>query len=230
MPPTSRPRSPKPSCSAASSLSNIFSNAFRRTPPGLHRLNADPRLRAQVLDLFEHSPYFAEELIRTPELLDEIAADFARRRLRRPTIASELRRWYRREMVRIQAASICLSEPIFDTLVRTSELADAVIARVYDIAIAEARASHPPPNPRPSPLESDVGDRTGPPGHARVRSGAPTPTWFSCWQTPTPHDLAFWTRVAERVSLISLPPTPAAASCSPSTRVCGPTAATVRWC
>jgi glutamate-ammonia-ligase adenylyltransferase len=36
---------------------------------------------------------------------------------------------------------VCLSEPIFDTLVRTSELADAVIARVYDIAVAEARSS-----------------------------------------------------------------------------------------
>jgi len=107
----------------------------------LSRLDAEPQLRNHVLDLFEHSPYFAEELIRTPELLDEIAAgtqvDGAP-----PASASELRRWYRREMVRIQASSICLSEPIFDTLVRTSELADTVIARVYDIAVSEARASY----------------------------------------------------------------------------------------
>jgi glutamate-ammonia-ligase adenylyltransferase len=106
----------------------------------LHRLNANPQLRAQVLDLFEHSPYFAEELIRTPELLDEIATA-SPVATTPPANASELRRWYRREMVRIQASSVCLSEPIFDTLVRTSELADAVIARVYDIAVAEARAS-----------------------------------------------------------------------------------------
>ena len=105
----------------------------------LNRLNADPQLRAQVLDLFEHSPYFAEELIRTPELLDEIAISPVA--TPPPASASELRRWYRREMLRIQASSVCLSEPIFDTLVRTSELADAVIARVYDIAVAEARAS-----------------------------------------------------------------------------------------
>jgi [glutamine synthetase] adenylyltransferase / [glutamine synthetase]-adenylyl-L-tyrosine phosphorylase len=106
----------------------------------LSRLDADPQLRAQVLDLFEHSPYFAEELIRTPELLDEIATT-PLVATPPPSSASELRRWFRREMLRIQASSICLSEPIFDTLVRTSELADAVIARVYDIAVAEARAS-----------------------------------------------------------------------------------------
>jgi len=107
----------------------------------LHRLDADPQLRAHVLDLFEHSPYFAEELIRAPELLDEIATTPAVATVP-PASASELRRWYRREMVRIQTSSVCLSEPIFDTLVRTSELADAVIARVYDIAVAEARASY----------------------------------------------------------------------------------------
>ena len=106
----------------------------------LSRLDADPQLRSQVLELFEYSPYFAEELIRTPELLDEIATS-PQLATAPPSSASELRRWYRREMVRIQASSVCLSEPIFDTLVRTSELADAVIARVYDIAVAEARAS-----------------------------------------------------------------------------------------
>jgi len=106
----------------------------------LSRLDAEPQLRNHVLDLFEHSPYFAEELIRTPELLDEIAAG-PQVPGAPPASASELRRWYRREMVRIQASSICLSEPIFDTLVRTSELADTVIARVYDIAVAEARVS-----------------------------------------------------------------------------------------
>ncbi len=49
---------------------------------------------------------------------------------------TELRRWYRREMLRIQTASVCHSQPIFDTLARTSDLADAVIARAYEIAIA----------------------------------------------------------------------------------------------
>lgn len=117
-----------------------FLERLSADPARLDLLNADPRLRSQVLDLFEHSPYFSEELIRTPELLDEIATT-PPSAAPPPASASELRRWYRREMVRIQASSACLSEPIFDTLVRTSELADALIARVYDIAVAEARAS-----------------------------------------------------------------------------------------
>ena len=47
-------------------------------------------------------------------------------------------------MLRIQSRSICQSNPIFDTLAETSELADTVITRAYQIAIAEACATHPP--------------------------------------------------------------------------------------
>jgi glutamate-ammonia-ligase adenylyltransferase len=102
----------------------------------MERLESDAQLAARTLDLFEHSPYFAEEMIRTPELLDEIGCppDPASA----PHDATELRRWYRRQMLRIQSQSICGPEAIFDTLVRTSELADAVIARAYEIAVREA--------------------------------------------------------------------------------------------
>jgi [glutamine synthetase] adenylyltransferase / [glutamine synthetase]-adenylyl-L-tyrosine phosphorylase len=58
--------------------------------------------------------------------------------------ARELRRWYRREMLRIQTASICESEPIFETLERTSALADTVIARAYDIAVSDVWGASPP--------------------------------------------------------------------------------------
>ena len=109
----------------------------------LEQLDADGAFAAHTLDLFEHSPYFAEELIRMPELADEIAR--AQDGLDAPPATMpELRRWYRRMILRIQAASICLSLPVFDTLARTSELASAVIGRAYEIAIAETRASHPP--------------------------------------------------------------------------------------
>ncbi|MSV36062.1 MAG: glutamine-synthetase adenylyltransferase [Bryobacterales bacterium] len=113
--------------------------------PVLERLEADQRFASRVIDLFEHSPYFAEELIRSPELLDEVEGAEDPLQLSLPAITmTELRRWYRREMVRIQTASICLSEPIFDTLARTSELADYVITHAYAIATAEVRASRPP--------------------------------------------------------------------------------------
>jgi len=123
-------------------LERISSDPAKR----LERLDANAEFAAHVLDLFEHSPYFAEELIRTPELLDEVERIGAPQDLKAPAPPgmADLRRWYRRELVRIEAASVCLSEPIFDTLIRTSDLADAVIARAYDIAVAEVRASHPP--------------------------------------------------------------------------------------
>lgn len=108
----------------------------------LQRLNENAALTARTLDLFEQSPYFAEELIRTPDLLDilrgEEPADA------KTHDARELRRWYRREMLRIQAASICDSQPIFETLERTSALADRVIARAYEIAVADVWGSQPP--------------------------------------------------------------------------------------
>jgi glutamate-ammonia-ligase adenylyltransferase len=108
----------------------------------LERLNEDQALTARTLDLFEQSPYFGEELIRTPELIDVIADPPAEEEL--PKDARELRRWYRREMLRIQTASICESQPIFETLERTTALADTVIARAYEIAVADVWGPSPP--------------------------------------------------------------------------------------
>jgi [glutamine synthetase] adenylyltransferase / [glutamine synthetase]-adenylyl-L-tyrosine phosphorylase len=128
-----------------------FLERLTADPALLEKLDADPKLAALTLDLFEHSLYFAEELIRTPELIEELGRAADPERAAPPSSMTELRRWYRREMIRIQAASIGLSEPIFDTLTRTSELADAVIARAYEIAIAETRAARPPADPRYEP-------------------------------------------------------------------------------
>jgi [glutamine synthetase] adenylyltransferase / [glutamine synthetase]-adenylyl-L-tyrosine phosphorylase len=109
--------------------------------PRLERLNHDAALTGQTLDLFEQSPYFGEELIRTPELLDIVGGSTEEAA---PYDARELRRWYRREMLRIQTASICESQPIFETLERTSALADTVIARAYEIAVTDVWGAAPP--------------------------------------------------------------------------------------
>ena len=95
-------------------------------PAAIEHMNANATFAAHTLDLFEHSPHFAEEIVRNPELVEEIArAADATATTATPPTSGELRRWYRREMLRVQAASICLSQPIFDTLARTSDLADA---------------------------------------------------------------------------------------------------------
>ena len=65
----SPPRSPPPTCVAAASASNISWKKRCANPELLARLEASPE---GVLDIFEHSPHFADQLLRYPELLDEI--------------------------------------------------------------------------------------------------------------------------------------------------------------
>jgi [glutamine synthetase] adenylyltransferase / [glutamine synthetase]-adenylyl-L-tyrosine phosphorylase len=105
----------------------------------LARLNADPLLSTAVLDIFEHSPFFADQLLRYPELLEEIRRPVA---LEAEPLAdgAALRRFYRRQMLRIQSESILSGAPIFATLAKTSALADHVIRAAYRIALLESAA------------------------------------------------------------------------------------------
>ena len=168
-------------------------------PTRLSRLDADPRLGAHTFDLFEHSPYFAEELIRTPELLDEVARASETYALSAPpATVSGLRRWFRREMVRIQTASVCLSEPIFDTLIRTSELADAVIAQAYDIAVSEARAGYQPEDSAYEPTDQMGVIALGRLGMREFDLASDADLVFVLADADAPH-LEFWTRVAGRI-------------------------------
>jgi glutamate-ammonia-ligase adenylyltransferase len=116
-------------------LEKAFAN-----PDLLARLNADARLASAVLDIFEHSPHFADQLLRYPELLDEIGRPLEFDGEPLEDVAG-LRRFYRRQMLRIQSESILHAAPIFETLGKTSALTDAVIEAAYRIALTEA----PPP-------------------------------------------------------------------------------------
>ncbi len=116
-------------------------------PAALDLLEENPAAARCLLDIFEHSPYFADELIRTPGLVADIA-----QAAHEPYTASaervqdvtELRRWYRREMFRLLTASVCLREPVFDTLQRMSDLAEAGVRAAYRIAVEQTLAAHPP--------------------------------------------------------------------------------------
>jgi len=128
-------------------------------PQWLHWLDSDPVLAGYVLDLFENSSHFAEQLVRQPELIEEL------RRMRESpervpnyadlpgtvSDASDLRRFFARQMLRIQSESICLGTPIFDTLKRTSNLADAVIAASYEMAVEHVLNTRPPSTPGYAP-------------------------------------------------------------------------------
>jgi [glutamine synthetase] adenylyltransferase / [glutamine synthetase]-adenylyl-L-tyrosine phosphorylase len=103
----------------------------------LSRLDADAALAQSVLYIFEHSPYLADQLLRHPELLEEIHRPIGQSG-EQFADGGALRRLYRRQMFRIQSESILESAPIFTTLAKTSALADAVIEAAYRIAILES--------------------------------------------------------------------------------------------
>jgi glutamate-ammonia-ligase adenylyltransferase len=123
-------------------------------PALLALLNDNNTVARYVLDIFEHTPYFADEAIRNPDLINELC------RIGEPPEleiagaipdATELRRWFRREMFRLQAASLCLRVPIFDTLNRTSDLADTAIGAAYRMAVEQVAELHPPAAPSYEP-------------------------------------------------------------------------------
>jgi glutamate-ammonia-ligase adenylyltransferase len=175
-------------------------------PQWLHWLDSDAELAAYVLDLFEHSPYFAEQLVRKPELLEEL------KRMRQSPGRSpcyselaglvggpaELRRFFHREMLRLQSESICLRTPIFNTLKRTSELADAVIAASYQMAVEHVSRSHPPDNASYEVAGQMMVIALGRLGMLEFDLASDADLVFALPDQDAP-EMPFWTRVAERM-------------------------------
>jgi glutamate-ammonia-ligase adenylyltransferase len=122
----------------------------------LDLLNSSALVARNTLDIFEHSPYFAEELIRTPDLIEDLRdlgvatgeSSYASMTAALGD-ATDLRRFYRREMFRIQAASVCLRTPVFQTLEQTSDLADAAIASAYRMALEQVAPADMPSGHEP---------------------------------------------------------------------------------
>ena len=132
-------------------------------PAALACLRQRPILFDCITDLVEHSPYLAGYMTRFPEDLEEIAAiaeqpygesesasgEYAPRAshpyiewlLNSVTDADEaaagMRRFYRRQMFRIQARSVFWSEPIFTSLLRSSDLAEWIVQAAYTLAARE---------------------------------------------------------------------------------------------
>jgi glutamate-ammonia-ligase adenylyltransferase len=170
-------------------LEKAFANPFV-----LDRLDSDSKLAAGVLDIFEHSPYFADELLRQPELLDEIGA---------PSLdgseplddGGTLRRFYRRQMLRIQTESILAGAPIFSTLRKTSALADQVIDASYRIAVMD---SLPAAGFEYAPCDQMMVIALGRLGMNEFDLGSDADLVFVIPDADAPEQ-AFWTGVAERM-------------------------------
>jgi len=127
-----------------------FLDKILEKPEWLHRLNNNDELARCTVDVFEHSQYFADQLVRHPELLREVEQACGSRQGRTGFIAprdpAELRRFFGEQMVRIQSDSVYHGVPVFKTLKRTSDLAEAIIAAAYEIALTEACQAAPPGN------------------------------------------------------------------------------------
>jgi len=184
----------------------VFLEKIHGNPEWIGWMNEDTQLASYVADIFEHSPHFAEQMIRAPELLVEVKR-MRERPNRKPNYAlmvetvedtSELRRYFRREMFRIQAESICLSLPIFTTLRRTSELADAAITAAYRMAVAYCRDSKPPVSSGYQPEDQLLVIALGRLGMREFDLGSDADLVFVLPDQEA-HEKAFWVRVAERL-------------------------------
>ena len=164
-------------------------------------LDSDPAIARSTLDIFENSPYFAQELVRQPEMIEELT------RLQESAPAgtsagfvdiSDLRRFFRREMFRIQAASMCRRVPVFDTLQHTSDLADAAIGACYRMAVAQVAESHPPAASGYRPGQQLMVIALGRLGMREFDLASDADLVFVLPDEDREEHI-FWTRVAERI-------------------------------
>ncbi len=175
-------------------------------PEWLEWLESDRALAGYVIDLFEHSSHYAEQLVRKPELLEELRCigeepdrvpDYAQT-VGAASDAGGLRRLFARQMLRIQAESICLRTPIFDTLKRTSALADAAIAACYRMAVEDVRRTWRPAQAGYEPRDQMVTVALGRLGMTEFDLASDADLVFVLPDADAA-EITFWTRVAERM-------------------------------
>jgi len=171
--------------------------------PWLTLLNSEPQVARFTLEIFENSPHFAEELVRQPELIEELChlPESAGAVERAPIFFEEiadLRRYFRRDMFRIQAASVCRGVPVFETLQQTSALADIAIAACYRMAVEHTTASHAPLNPRYQPHRQLMVIALGRLGMREFDLASDADLVFVLPDEDRDEQI-FWTHVAERM-------------------------------
>ena len=180
-----------------------FLERISSTPDLLQLADAKPALAQCLLDVFEHSPYFAEQLARTPDLIEELERlnDVRSPALEETTPledASALRRAFRREMFRIQTASVCASSPVFETLAQTSDLAASAIRAAYRVAVGQTLALHPPAAPDYLPSNEMMVVALGRLGMREFDLSSDADLVFVLPDKDSSEHV-FWTRVANRI-------------------------------
>ncbi len=191
-------------------LQRFLSRLLEKHSGLLTTLSQNSVLNDYLLQTFELSPFLSAQLIREPDLLKQllVVANQPNRRIAFEGMAAPLndtgalRRFFRNEMFRIQAVSICLREPVFQTLDRTSAVAEFVIARAYRIALEEAiqhaRDHATPTKPFAAPKNEMMVVALGRLGMREFDLGSDADLVFILPDTEAER-VRFWTRVAERL-------------------------------
>jgi [glutamine synthetase] adenylyltransferase / [glutamine synthetase]-adenylyl-L-tyrosine phosphorylase len=187
-----------------------FLERLLQKPSCLELLDANSTLADCMIQVFELSPFLSEQLASTPELLEDIRrlAEHPARRWAFEGLAAPLndtdglRRFFRREMFRIEAGSVCLPESVFQTLDRTSALAEFVIARAYRVALerglAHARGHSTPSKPFQDPQAEMMVIALGRLGMREFDLASDADLLFIIPDSEGQR-LRFWTRVAEHL-------------------------------
>ncbi len=165
-------------------------------PDLLSSLDSDPALVESALDVFQHSQYFADQLIRNPELVFELNPSPGDAEPIRD--ASELRRYFHRAMLRIQGESILGRVAIFTTLERTSDLADTIVCAAYRLALEEAILFNPPSSAGYAPRDQMMIIALGRLGMREFDLASDADLCFVIPDRDSSEQL-FWTSVAERM-------------------------------
>jgi glutamate-ammonia-ligase adenylyltransferase len=171
-----------------------FLDQMSANPEWLARLDTQPVLVELVVDLFEHSQYFGDQLLGHPEMLEDLNPAAAPPEDPIADTAA-LRVFFRRHMLRIQSDSLARPAPIFETLERTSELADTVIAAAYRIALADAP---PPATPGYTPAQQMMAIALGRLGMREFDLASDADLIFVIPDEDAREEV-FWTAVAERM-------------------------------
>jgi len=174
-------------------------------PEWLQWLDSDTVLTGYLTDLFEHSLFFSEQLMSHPDLIAEL------RKIRQSpgrdagideALAiddpNDLRRFFRREMFRIQAESVCLRANVFQTLLRTSNLADTAIQCAYRLSLEEVSQSNSSHTPGYQPTNQMMVIALGRLGMREFDLGSDADLVFVLPDADAA-ELQFWTRVAAKI-------------------------------
>ncbi|MBV9612146.1 MAG: hypothetical protein JO091_06720 [Acidobacteriaceae bacterium] len=190
-------------------LASFVENASKHNEY-LRLLDSHTGVAEYALQIFEVSPFLSERLIREPELLHEIRRVASNPSLRPAFEAlaaplndiDGLRRFFRREMFRILVGSICVPESVFQTLDRTSGLAEFLIARAYrialDQALSHAYAHATPAKPFQDPEDQMMVVALGRLGMREFDLGSDADLLFIIPDSESIRH-QFWTRVAEHM-------------------------------